>query len=182
MVKKKQNKQDWGLAGVGKRSEAYAGGRAGGHSVGRVGKHSAGRGRGVNTVVIRGVIVGVIVLAIVAVVVAVVGRFLLNDEKIAKDKLETYAREYYEGYVYENLINGAMGQDEINEVMSKYEVRGFAPVKMRQLLLYDGQERMAESEVLLKHCDENLTEVKYYPEEPFKKKSYRMEFQYDCDF
>lgn len=132
--------------------------------------------------VAKRIVIAVIVIALVTVAAAVACRLFLNEEQIAKWRLEAMAAEYYENYIYENLIHGAMDQTEIAEAMDKYIIRGFATVNLRQLLLYDNGKNAANGELLQKHCDTNTTSVKFYPEEPFDKKSYRVEYHYDCDF
>ena len=133
-----------------------------------------------DAIVVKRLIIGIICATIIAVAVAIACKFLLNEEKLSKDRMESMAREYYEGYLYENLIHGAMDQSNIEQAMEKYALRGFAPVYLRQLLVDDGDQGTAN--LLRSHCDINTTSVKFYPESPYDKKSYRMEFQYDCDF
>ena len=135
-----------------------------------------------DNIVVRRVILAVIGVAITVVVVSVIYCLVWSTEKATKAKLDEMAREYYEGFTYENLINGAMSQDEIESVMDKYKVRGFAPVYLRQLLLYNNQENMKEAEFVKNYCDENLTYMKIYPEAPYDKKSYRVEYNYVCEW
>ena len=135
-----------------------------------------------DNIVVRRVILTVIGVAIAVVVVGVIYSLVWSPEKATKAKLDEMAREYYEGFTYENLINGAMSQEEIEGVMDKYKVRGFAPVYLRQLLLYNNQENMKEAGFVKNYCDENLTYVKIYPEAPYDKKSYRVEYKYVCEW
>ena len=144
-------------------------------------KRNAARKKNDN-IAVRRVIMLVISIAIIAVVAGAVFGLVWSPEKATKAKLDEMAREYYEGFVYENLINGAMSQDEIEGVMDKYKVRGFAPVYLRQLLLYNNQENMKEAGFVKNYCDENLTYVKIYPEAPYDKKSYRVEYNYVCEW
>lgn len=140
------------------------------------------RRSGEKATVAKWLIIGVILSAMTAVGIGVASKFLFKDEKVAKERMEAFAREYYENYIYENIVSELKNQEDINTIMEKYVVRGFATVYLRQLLLYDGQKNKQEGRILTRHCDENRTSVKFYPEEPFDKKSYRMEFWYDCDF
>ena len=135
-----------------------------------------------DNIVVRRVILTVIGVAIAVVVVGVIYSLVWSPEKATKAKLDEMAREYYEGFTYENLINGAMSQEDIEDVMDKYKVRGFAPVYLRQLLLYNNQENMKEAGFVKNYCDENLTYVKIYPEAPYDKKSYRVEYNYVCEW
>ncbi|MBQ6414293.1 hypothetical protein IJI28_01580 [Candidatus Saccharibacteria bacterium] len=144
-------------------------------------KRSAMRKRNDN-IVVRRVVLTVIGVAVAVVVAGVIYSLVWSPEKATKAKLDEMAREYYEGFTYENLINGAMSQEEIEGVMDKYKVRGFAPVYLRQLLLYNDRENMKEAGFVKNYCDENLTYVKIYPEAPYDKKSYRVEYNYTCEW
>ncbi|MBR3052407.1 hypothetical protein IKG60_02185 [Candidatus Saccharibacteria bacterium] len=128
------------------------------------------------------VVIVVIVVALMSVVTALVCQLFFNEEKMTKRQLEAMAAEYYEDYIYENLVHGAMSQAEIEAKMEKYVSGGFAAVNLRQLLLYDNGKNIENGGLLQEHCDANTTSAKFYPEEPFDKKSYRIEYRYDCDF
>ncbi|MBR3116217.1 hypothetical protein IKF30_03275 [Candidatus Saccharibacteria bacterium] len=132
--------------------------------------------------VVRRVVLWVIGLTIATVVVGVVVCLVWSNERVTKAKLDAMAKDYYEGYIYENLISGAMSQDEINKTMERYEGWGFAPVNLRQLLSYDEQKNGKGAEFVKNYCDENDTSVKYYPEVPYDKKSYRLEYKYVCEW
>ncbi len=135
-----------------------------------------------DAVLARRVVLGVIVAAIVVVIVGLVVSFFCNNERITQKKIDEMAREYYEGFVYPNLISGSMSQSEIDDVMKRYEKWGFAPVALRQLLLYDGQKNMKDGGFVKNYCDENETKMKVYPEAPYDKKSYRIEYEYKCEY
>ena len=133
-----------------------------------------------DAVVARRVIIGVICAAIVVVLVSLVVSFLWNNQRRVEAKMEEMAREYYEGFIYENLVHGAMSKEEIEKVVGRYKERGFAKVNLRQLLLYDGKRNMESAGFIKDYCDENRTSVKFYPEEPYDKNSYRIEYTYKC--
>lgn len=135
-----------------------------------------------DTVTVKRIIIGVIIAAIGAVIVGLMVGFFCNSERMTKMKLDEMAREYYEEYIYEDLINGAMSQADIDGVMKRYEKWGFAPVALRQLLLYDNRKNMEHGGFVKQYCDENDTSVKFYPEQPYGKKSYRIEYNYKCEW
>ena len=139
-------------------------------------------GKKSDAVVARSVISGVIIVAIIMVVGGLIVGFFCNSERITQQKIDEMAREYYEGYIYPNLINGAMSQEEIVEVMGRYEKYGFASVSLRQLLLYDGRKNMKDGGFTKNYCDENQTKMKVYPEAPYDKKSYWIEYEYKCEY
>ena len=170
-----------------KKQKRYSYGKTGSKGFDGFSRNSKGR-RGSSTqqtTVVKWVMLGVIAVAFLVVGVAVACKFFFNDKALVERRLEEMSQEYYENYVYENLVNGRMSQQEIREIMDKYITRGFAAVHLRQLLAYKGgdADKGGDAGDLLKeHCDENTTSVKFYPEEPFDKKSYRIEYHYDCDF
>ncbi|MBQ3432996.1 hypothetical protein IJG22_01715 [Candidatus Saccharibacteria bacterium] len=139
-------------------------------------------GRRSDAVVARRVVLWVITATIVVVIAGLIASFFCNNERMTQRKIDEMAREYYEEFVYQNLINGAMSQEEIADVMGRYEKYGFAPVSLRQLLLYDGRKNMEEGGFVKNYCDENETKVKVYPEAPYDKKSYRIEYEYRCEY
>ena len=144
-------------------------------------RRRVGLRRGKNdAVVARRVIIGVICAAIVVVMIGLIGSFFWNNQRRVETKMEEMAREYYEGFIYENLVHGAMSKEEVEKVVSRYKDRGFAAVNLRQLLLYDGKRNMESAGFIKEYCDENRTSVKFYPEEPYDKKSYRIEYTYKC--
>lgn len=145
-------------------------------------KRSRKYGRKSDAVVARRVVFGVIIATIVIVMMGLVVSLLCNNERITQRKIDEMTREYYEGYIYPNTINGAMSQDDINRVMGRYERWGFTQVSLRQLLLYDGRKNMEEGGFVRNYCDENETKAKIYPEAPYDKKSYRVEYEYKCEY
>ena len=139
-------------------------------------------GRKSDAMVARRVIIGVIIVAIAVVMVGLITSFFCNDERMTQRKIDEMTREYYEDYIYPKLINGAMSKEEINKVMERYVKWGFSPVSLRQLLLYDGRKNMEEGGFVKNYCDENETKAKIYPEAPYDKKSYRIEYMYKCEY
>lgn len=135
-----------------------------------------------DAVVARRVIIGVIIAVIVVVMIGLIASFFCSKEAITQKKIDEMSREYYEDYIYPNLINGSMSKEDIADVMERYEKWGFAPVSLRQLLLYDGRKNMEEGGFVKNYCDENETKMKVYPEAPYDKKSYRVEYEYKCEY
>ena len=130
----------------------------------------------------RKVMIIVVSALILLVVIALICGLVFNNEAETKRKLDAMANEYYEEFIYENLIHGAMAQDEIESAMSRYVEQGFSSVNLRQLLLYDNKKNVKEGEFVKRFCDENRTSVKFYPIAPFGKKDYRVEYQYKCEW
>ena len=131
---------------------------------------------------VKRVVLTVIVLVGVAVIVAVVCALLENNGTISKATIEKLAANYYENYTYEKSVNDSMTKEEIASMLGKYEEDGLSKVSLRQLILNAGSADTDEAKRLRQHCDEDLTSVVFYPQAPYEKKSYRMEFRYECDF
>lgn len=128
-------------------------------------------------------IVTVVILLLMATLITGTVVILSYDEReVAKSKIEEKARDYYENSLYSSLIKEGMEQEEIEGLMERYLVRGFARVRLRQLLLREENGRTEDANLIRKYCDEDKTTVKFYPEAPFDKKSYRVEYEYECEF
>ena len=128
-------------------------------------------------------IVTVVILLLMATLITGTVVILSYDEgEAAKNKIEEKARDYYENSLYGSLIKEGMEQEEIEGLMERYLVRGFARVRLRQLLLREENGRTKDANLIRKYCDEDKTTVKFYPEAPFDKKSYRVEYEYECEF
>lgn len=129
-------------------------------------------------------IICVIIAAMIAVVVALVCSFLLKPEDLVKSKISELSRDYYENHLYQNFIseNSNISDEKLAETMSKYEEHGLASVILRQILLYDHQKNADVAPMIKEYCDEDHTTIKFYPEPPYTKTSYHIEYKYSCEF
>ena len=107
--------------------------------------------------------------------------FVHTTENLVKSKLTHLASDYYENYFYANIAK-SNDSNSISNVLQEYETVGLSVVHLRQLLLYSDQIDSGTIKFLTEHCDENKTVIKYYPEPPFTKTSYRIDYTYSCDF
>ena len=128
-----------------------------------------------------------VVIVVICLAIAVVGGFaafvLLYDEnEVVRGQLDELARAYYEEFTYPSLIKDGMSRAEKESLMEQYVERGFADVRLRQMIRRDGGKTVNDTSLIHKHCDENETVMRVYPEEPFDRKSYRIEYRYSCDF
>ncbi len=135
----------------------------------------------------RRVILVVIGLSGLTVILAALAQIILTPENTVKSKVEAMTRDYYENYFYESILASNRAADNnlqtpINEIMSRYVEPGFAKVPLRQLLLYDGQKYAGATATLDTYCDLDRTYIKIYPEAPFGKNDYRVDYHYSCDF
>ena len=121
----------------------------------------------------------VIILAIIAVAGAVLAAIFLNPEAVTKRKIDSLAHDYYENYYYEKIQNSTADFDTI---MPKYAKSGMTKVPLRQLLLFDNGRHLNEKDALNKYCDIDATNIQIFPEEPYGKQNYRVEYNYSCNF
>lgn len=92
-------------------------------------------------------------------------------------ELESLAKDYYENYYYDSLENPA-------EVLAEFRETGLPTAYLRKLLAFDNGRHAASAEVFdsAKYkCDTNTTGVKIFPEEPYGKTDYRVEYKYACE-
>ncbi len=130
----------------------------------------------------RVVIVFCIVAAMVAVVVAAGLRFLLTDEKVAMQKLDFLAKTYYEDYYYDNFQRTLQSGSAGKSALERYSKYGFAPVHLRQLLLFNDGEYADYRKYFDGKCDTNTTLIYYYPQAPYGKTDYTTSYELDCTF
>lgn len=131
---------------------------------------------------IQRLIIGIIVCAIIVVLAALVCSFVFKPENTVKSKIDNLASDYYENFFYERIVESNNSDDAVKKVVSEYKDTGLTPVSLRQLILHDTQKNYEIGKYLKNYCDENNTVAKFYPEEPFDKTSYRIEYTYSCEF
>ena len=117
-------------------------------------------------------ILGVIGIATIIVVFSIIFSLLTSPEHLTKSEFNTLASKYYEDYLYENITDPS--------ILEKYQKTGLSVVTLRQLILHEPS--LGPSDNLKKYCDENQSYIKIYPEAPYKKSDYRVEFTYTCDW
>lgn len=124
----------------------------------------------------------VIVFSMLIVILVLLLSYFEKPEHLVKRKIENIAADYYENYYYPNLIGNANSQDSLEDIMSHYTEVGFATISLRQLLLFDNERYKETASFILKYCDENHTSVRIFPEAPFGKTNYRIDYHYSCAF
>ncbi|MBR3172484.1 hypothetical protein IKF21_01010 [Candidatus Saccharibacteria bacterium] len=108
--------------------------------------------------------------------------FIFNPEQQVKSKLSSLAQHYYEDYFYTNLENSDQFSGDAEKALQKYEDKGLPPVTLRQLILANKASDSSDATFLSKHCDNGATSVKFYPEVPYTRTSYHVEYAYSCNF
>ena len=126
------------------------------------------------------IIISVIFILFALIIIYIIVAFTFTPENIAKSKIEQLSSNYYENYLYEQIIES--GNSNPAEILEEYKDTGLSIVYLRQLLLHKDQDDSEITVFLTEHCDENKTSVKYYPKPPYNKNSYYTEYSYSCDF
>lgn len=106
-----------------------------------------------------------------------------HPQTVVDREITALAEEYYEDYLYQNLIGSRTG-DEIAKELEKYHTTGVSTTYLRQLLLYDSGRRNGAS-TYFDHdgytCDRNETYVKFYPDPPYGPKDYHFDIKLVCE-
>lgn len=123
------------------------------------------------------IILAVISLVFIAVAIAIFCALFFTPERITKSTISALAADYYENNFYDQLSLDQASPSEI----TKYETYGFAPVTLRQLLLYDDQKNAATATSILKYCDENATVIRFFLDSPYGKTDYHVDYTYSCN-
>ena len=129
-------------------------------------------------------ILTIIILTMLVVVLATLLSSFSSPERVVKQKIEAIASDYYENYFYPQLtaIDEMQNASTLTEKMKRYTSSGFAKVTLRQLLLFDGERYAEAAAILTTYCDENQTFVQIFPESPFGRTNYHIDYHYSCDF
>ena len=74
--------------------------------------------------------------------------FYFQYDKVVERKTQEMAEDYYENYFYDNFL-ATLNSGNKEVAFEKYETTGFAPMLLRQLLLFDGK----RNQDYMKHFD-----------------------------
>lgn len=131
----------------------------------------------------RRVIIGVIIAVMIAVIVAIVVALLNTPERTTTAKIQEIARDYYENYYYDQLVktSSAAGKT-LDEALGHYSDVGFSKVNLSQLFLFDGGRHRNIRSSITNYCDETNTTITIYPDAPYGRKDYHIDYNYSCNF
>lgn len=137
-----------------------------------------------NTSVYKKTILFVIFAAMLIVIFASISIIFINPEKRVKDRIANLAEDYYENYFYANFTSSDKFKqiDNLDEAFEKYHSRGFSPITLNELLLYDHHKNEKYASFLTEYCDRNKTTIKFFIDPPYDKDSYHIEYTYSCNF
>ncbi|MBO7718054.1 hypothetical protein J6S37_00975 [Candidatus Saccharibacteria bacterium] len=124
----------------------------------------------------------VIILCFLLVIGALIYSLTYNPEEHTKSTIENLSQDYYENYLYPSFSDADSFKNNPESVMEKYVKFGFPTVSLRQLLLYDNHKNEKYADELEKNCDKDQTIIKIFPEAPYGKTDYRIEYTYSCEF
>ena len=113
----------------------------------------------------------------------VVASAYFSPKAVVNREITALAEEYYEDYLYQNLIGSKTG-DAIGEELKRYKDSGTGTTYLRQLLLYDSGRRQKATSYFEQDgftCDRNKTYVKYFPDPPYGKEDYHFDIKLVCD-
>ena len=129
------------------------------------------------------IILAIICLASLAVVAMLILALVFSNENQVKHDIEQLARDYYENYIYDTMVNSEQFAKigDLDKVMQKYQVHGFTPVTLKQMLTHFKKDEKFKQKIT-KYCDDGRTTIQFFPTPPFDVKSYDIVYKYSCDF
>lgn len=130
----------------------------------------------------KNIIITVIVLTTLIVLIALICSFFLNPTKQVENKLTALASDYYENEFYPQVDPDPNSPSTAANALEKYQTIGLSKITLRQLLLHDPQKTADVSDYLLKYCDGENTFIKFYPDPPYTRTSYHVEYTYSCNY
>ena len=131
---------------------------------------------------VQKIILGVIGATFITIIIATISILSSKPENVVTSKIEALASDYYENYLYQGILDSNRFSGNIEETLQKYVDVGFSPITLRELLLHDTKKSNDFASFIKNYCDENRTTIKFYPEAPFTKTSYHIDYSYSCEF
>lgn len=128
----------------------------------------------------RRIILATIIIVVCLVAAVTICSFFLNPEKLVPQKFESLARYYYEDTFYEEMINSDNYSGDPEKALSEYKETGLAPVTLRGIYLMNKEN--GDARYLLNYCDGEETVLRFFPEPPYARDSYRVDYSYSCNF
>ena len=131
----------------------------------------------------RKIMIVLIVVMMATVVVFAIYKAINTPEKMTKDRISDYAREYYENYFYPK-VKKSIPANNFESIMQQYGERGVddGQISLRTLMLHNGGRFINELEAISDYCDLDTTFIKIYPDKPYEKNNYHVEYKYSCNF
>lgn len=124
----------------------------------------------------------IIPLAAIVTIIAVIFSLILKPENIVKKDFESVSKDYYENYIYHNLIENISDQTRFEQKLEKYTIYGFSHITLRQLSLFNDGHYSNHLNTVLKYCNKDATYINIFPSQPFDKNDYHIDYHYACTF
>lgn len=99
---------------------------------------------------------------------------IATPEFLVKHKIQSIADDYYQNYFYDSVPE--------KEGLSYYTNSGLSRLSLRQLLLYSDRKYGETTDWFINYCNLDKTSLKFYPEEPYSRTSYHVDYNYSCKF
>ena len=123
------------------------------------------------------------ILVLMTGVAGYVGASIYNmPEKVTVREAESLAREYYEYHFWAEFVNSSQGKT-LEEMFEPYAERGFEPVYLRQLILFDEVAHPEAAEIFSGEkyrCNTNSSKVVFRPVAPYGRTDYELELELSC--
>ena len=131
---------------------------------------------------VKNIVIIIILILIVIIGGVIAASFFFQPERQVKQKFESIATKYYESNIYDSMLKSDHYSGNPNDSLERYSERGMTPVTLRQLLHLDDSISADVADYLRKYCDVNATTAKFYPDPPFSRTDYHVEYTYACNF
>lgn len=128
----------------------------------------------------------IVITCVIVVVAALFVRKNITSTKLAEQKFEELARDYYENDFYKRFIRDHVKDEndtDLEKYFGKYAQMGFSPVKLRKLLDYserNNKDMKKYFEYEKFSCDTNGSYVIIKPKAPFGAKDYELKSAISC--
>ncbi len=130
---------------------------------------------------VKRIILVVITFAMLVVLTGTIDCYSIKPKPAIEASLSEIATDYYENDFYSTILEIDTSTQPLSEILERYTKVGFSEFYLRQLLIYTGNNHTEATAILEKHCDKNRTYARFYPEPPYGRKNYRVEYVYSCD-
>ena len=135
-------------------------------------------------------ILTVIGLAMLVMILFTLFWLIATPEHLTKRSIENIVNDYYQNYLYTSILDSnnitpetfSEHKEDIDRIFGHYKEPGFARLTLRQLLLYDNQRHKASMPELSKYCNLDQTLIKIYPDFPYERGDYHIDYTYSCKF
>ena len=114
----------------------------------------------------------IIVISTLLVIFTIITHYIFSPERLAKSEISTLAKEYYEDIFYPKITD--------RSVLETYKASGLPRLTLRQLVLHTPA--LSPAKHAEEYCDINSTIIRIYPDPPYGKSDYHVEYTYACEF